>query len=63
MMDNCPHHKTPLVRRLLQDLRIPTLFPASASFLAAPVELAFGALKAQDFSEALAKERAAAALD
>ena len=49
-MDNCPSHKTPLLRDVLRKLGVPTIFSAPASFLAIPAEAVFGALKSVDYS-------------
>ena len=49
-MENCPSLKTPLVRDVLRNLRVPTIFSAPASFLAIPVEAVFGAIKSVDYS-------------
>ena len=49
MLDNCPSHKTDLVRKMIRKLRIPTIYSAPASFLAIPVEGVFGAIKQKNF--------------
>ena len=49
LLDNCPSHKTAMVREVLQKLQVPTIYSAPASFLAIPVEGLFGAIKAKNF--------------
>lgn len=49
LLDNCSTHKTATVTALIERLKIPTMFTAPASYLAAPVENFFGALKGVDF--------------
>lgn len=49
LLDNCPSHKTPIVRKIIAGLRVPVLFSAPASYKSIPVELFFAALKGQDF--------------
>lgn len=51
LLDNCPSHKTSNVTKLLNTLKVPTLFSAPASFLVAPVERFFGALKSVDYEQ------------
>ena len=51
LMDNCPSHKSEITLKILRALKIPTIFTASASFKAVPVEALFAALKMVDFSE------------
>ncbi len=51
LMDNCPSHKTPMVRQIIRKLQIPVLFSAPASFKTAIIELIFGALKGKDFTD------------
>jgi hypothetical protein len=48
-MENCPSHKTPNAIKLINSLKIPTLFSAPASYLVAPIERLFGALKSFEF--------------
>lgn len=51
MLDNCPSHKTANVIKLLNALKISKLFSAPASYLVAPIERLFGALKSIDFDQ------------
>ena len=48
LLDNCPSHKTDMVRDVLHQLQFPTVYTAPASFLAIPVEGLFGAMKAKN---------------
>ena len=48
LLDNCPSHKTDMVRNVLHNLEFPTVYSAPASFLAIPVEGVFGALKGKN---------------
>lgn len=38
ILDNCPSHKTLLVRRVLAHLRFPVLYSAPASYTVLPIE-------------------------
>ncbi len=49
LLDNFSSHKTTKTKRLLQRLRVPTVFTAPASFQAVPVEGLFAFIKAHDF--------------
>ena len=49
-LDNCASHKTLFTRQAIERLEIPTIFSAPASFLVAPVEGVFGAIKAINFN-------------
>ena len=48
-LDNCASHKTMIVRTVIANLRIPTIFSVPASFIAAPVERVFTAIKMKDY--------------
>ena len=48
LLDNCPSHKTQDTLKLLESLRIPTVFSAPASYIAIPVGQLFGQLKSLD---------------
>jgi transposase len=62
LMDNSATHKTQTVTRLIDLLKIPTLFSAPASYLVAPIERVFGALKQKDFESEEAPPSLKAAL-
>ena len=51
LLDNSSTHKTNLVKSTLNLLNVPTMFTAPASYLAAPVECLFGAMKRVDFEK------------
>ena len=50
LMDNCPSHKTSIVRKDIYQLQIPVLFSGPALFLATSVEEVFAAIKMRDNS-------------
>jgi hypothetical protein len=51
LLDNCSTHKTDTVTRLISRLSIPTMYSAPASYLVAPIERLFGALKCCNFEQ------------
>jgi len=56
LIDNCSTHKTAIVTALIENLKVPTMFTAPASYLAASIENFFGALKGVDFKKRLDPE-------
>ncbi len=48
LLDNCSSHKTKITRTVLRNLGFKVMFSAPASFLSAPVEMLFGAVKRKD---------------
>ena len=51
LLDNCASQKTPLTRMILKHLGIDVIIIPHTSFLSAPVEKIFGALKRRDHSK------------
>jgi hypothetical protein len=49
LLDNCSTHKTSTVIKLINCLKIPTLFSAPASYLVAPIERLFASIKNCNF--------------
>jgi len=49
LLDNMSSHKTPTTLRVFQELRMPYIFSAPASYKAIPVESVFKYLKLTDF--------------
>jgi transposase len=45
LLDECSSHKTATTRDVLRRLGYTTIFSAPASYLSAPVEMIFGAMK------------------
>ena len=50
MMDNAPYHVSESTMKVLEELRIPVLFTGPHSYSASPIELFFGAFKADDIN-------------
>ena len=51
LLDGCPSHKTPLMRKVYANAGYNVIISAPASYLSIPVERLFGLLKKQDFDE------------
>ena len=50
LLDNASYHTCPATLSVLKKLKIPVLFTGPNSYLAAPIELLFGAFKSRDIN-------------